>query len=120
LTDYPTPLQELISLEEMAKRLELAPYIISFWIRVFQDVGFMPDENNLFGAKEFNLAKLIKRLLYEEYFTLRGAKRRLIDFENQEKVVEIPAFPIEEKKDMSLVKNEINGLLLMLKEELAK
>jgi len=63
---------------ELAKKLELERFVVRFWEKEFsiktkrsQGSQRFYDENDL---KKF---ELIKRLLYEEGFTIIGAKKRL-------------------------------------------
>jgi len=63
---------------ELAKKLELERFVVRFWEKEFniktkrsQGSQRFYDENDL---KKF---ELIKRLLYEEGFTIVGAKKRL-------------------------------------------
>ena len=71
---------------ELAKRLEVEKFVIRFWEKEFniktkrsQGSQRFYDENDL---RKF---ELIKRLLYEEGFTIVGAKKRLKEKISREK-----------------------------------
>ncbi|MDA3864937.1 MAG: MerR family transcriptional regulator [Deltaproteobacteria bacterium] len=66
------------TLADLSNKLDIEEQIIQFWLEEFSEIGFCPDtKDNLFSAEAFKKGLLIKRFLYEEGFTLKGAKRRL-------------------------------------------
>ncbi|MGM0595594.1 MAG: MerR family transcriptional regulator [Myxococcota bacterium] len=66
------------ALTDLSKKLDVEEHIIQFWLEEFSEIGFSPDmEDNLFSEEVVKKGLLIKRFLYQEGFTLKGAKRRL-------------------------------------------
>ncbi|MBU1534734.1 MerR family transcriptional regulator [Myxococcota bacterium] len=68
---------EPLTFEQLCSDLQIGPHVVEFWLREFGAVGFASNSDGLYSAEVLRVGRLIKRFLYEEYFTLRGTKRRL-------------------------------------------
>jgi len=116
---------------ELAKKLELERFVVRFWEKEFsiktkrsQGSQRFYDENDL---KKF---ELIKRLLYEEGFTIVGAKKKLREkpFSKSEPIIASQKTTMEEsskqhKVDKSLDNEKIEHLsqqIIDLKNKLRK
>jgi len=67
-------------LGELSKLLDLQPYVLRYWLTEFPSLR--GDEagssgNRLFSADEVALLRRIKSLLYDEGYTIAGAKKKL-------------------------------------------
>lgn len=67
-------------LGELSKLLDLQPYVLRYWLTEFpqlrgEDGG--SSGNRLFTADEVALLRRIKTLLYDEGYTIAGAKKKL-------------------------------------------
>ncbi len=64
---------------EVARITDLEPYVLRYWETEFKDMAPPKSRSNqrMYRRKEVEKILLIKRLLYQEGFTIAGAKRRL-------------------------------------------
>jgi DNA-binding transcriptional MerR regulator len=68
---------------EVAKIVGVKPYVLRYWETEFSILkpGKTPSRHRLYRRRDVELLLEIKRLLYEEGFTIAGAKRQLKDTE---------------------------------------
>jgi DNA-binding transcriptional MerR regulator len=68
---------------EVAKILGVKPYVLRYWETEFSVLkpGKTPSRHRLYRKRDVETLLEIKRLLYEEGFTIAGAKKRLKETE---------------------------------------
>jgi DNA-binding transcriptional MerR regulator len=64
---------------EACKLLDIQPYVLRYWETEFPELSPSKSRSGqrVYGAKELDLIRRIKELLYDEGFTIAGAKKRL-------------------------------------------
>ncbi len=64
---------------EACKLLDIQPYVLRYWETEFPELSPSKSRSGqrVYGAKELELIRRIKELLYDEGFTIAGAKKRL-------------------------------------------
>jgi DNA-binding transcriptional MerR regulator len=69
---------------EVAKIVGVKPYVLRYWETEFPSIkpGKTPSRHRLYRRRDVELLLDIKHLLYEERFTIAGAKKQLKDLEN--------------------------------------
>jgi DNA-binding transcriptional MerR regulator len=99
---------------EVARITGVKPYVLRFWESEFKAI--VPpksrSQQRMYRRRDIETILLIKHLLYEERFTIEGARKRLLELARGE---ETPAPPVA-------VSNGLEGLraeLLELRELLA-
>jgi len=92
---------------EVSKIVGLAPYVLRFWESEFPSLR--PQKNSggqrVYSKKELDLVLEIKRLLYQERWTISGAKKML------QARKPLQAFP---EGTLGEVKKELEALLAIL------
>ncbi len=105
---------------EVAKIIGVKPYVLRYWETEFPILkpGKTPSRHRLYRRRDVETLLDIKRLLYEEGFTIAGAKRRLKDGEREgeslllsQATLEVP-LPI--RSDQRKVLTAIHGDILSL------
>ena len=103
------------SISEVAKKTGIKPYVLRFWEKEFSHLK--PNKNRAgnrsYQQKDIDLIGQIKHLLYEEGYTIEGAKSKLKDLKHDH----LGAVVAEKMKLQSLlmeVKKEISALLKIL------
>ena len=99
---------------EVSRITGLKPHVLRYWESEFKVIK--PHKGGslqrLYRRKDLDLILKIKKLLYEEGFTIAGAKKKIRDLERLE----------NKQMKLKLVENESNGkdheLLASVKEEL--
>ncbi len=69
---------------EVAKIVGVKPYVLRYWETEFPSIkpGKTPSRHRLYRRRDVELLLEIKHLLYDERFTIAGAKKQLKDLEN--------------------------------------
>ena len=69
---------------EVAKIVGVKPYVLRYWETEFPVLkpGKTPSRHRLYRRRDVELLLEIKHLLYEDGFTIAGAKKQLKDREN--------------------------------------
>ncbi len=68
-------------ISEVSKLTGLEPYVLRYWESEFKLIKPIrtKSKHRLYRRKDLNIILEIKRLLYEEQYTIAGAKKRLED-----------------------------------------
>lgn len=104
--------------QEVAKALGIETYVLRYWETQFP---FLNPERTKVGWRRYrkeDISKviLIKKLLYDEHFTIKGAKQRLIEMKQDGQLDLNTAFEETRKKDaLEEIKRELEALLTLLK-----
>lgn len=75
---------------EVCKIADIKPFVLSYWETEFPQLGQNVKGQKLYTQKDLDLVLKIKKLLYEDGYTITGAKKQLqkeenLEFENSEK-----------------------------------
>lgn len=64
---------------EVCKAADVAPYVLKYWLTEFPVLSADKDKgpNRLFTARELDIITRIRQLLYDEGFTIAGAKKKI-------------------------------------------
>ena len=64
---------------ELCRVLDLQPYVLRYWATEFPQLSGAAEggAQRLYGEDELDLLRRIKRLLYEEGYTIAGARKKL-------------------------------------------
>lgn len=106
---------------EVAKILGVKPYVLRYWETEFSVLkpGKTPSRHRLYRKRDVETLLEIKRLLYEEGFTIAGAKKRLKENERDESLSSPSQVPIlSTSTDSPPPANKYHKLLHEIREEL--
>jgi DNA-binding transcriptional MerR regulator len=106
---------------EVSRITGLKPHVLRYWESEFRIIRPHKGESlhRLYRRRDLDLILKIKRLLYEEGFTISGAKRKIRDLERIENREPKPA-AVEEKSDrknrelLAEVLEELKGIRKIL------
>ncbi len=95
---------------EVSKICGVRPYILRYWQSQFSEINPSKtrSQHRLYRRKDVELILEIKKLLYEEKYTITGAKKRLKGLTDNDRVSSKP--PLKEEK--------YSKVLLMIKKDL--
>ena len=81
---------------EVAKIVGVKPYVLRYWETEFSILkpGKTPSQHRLYRRRDVEMLLEIKTLLYEDGFTIAGAKKRLKESEEEKDVP--PTVPLEQ------------------------
>ncbi len=71
--------REYYSIGEVCEMAGLKPHVLRYWETQFKELSPTKNRagNRVYRAREIKLIELVKHLLYEEKFTIDGARRKL-------------------------------------------
>ena len=76
------------SIGEVARLLNLEPHVLRFWEKEFRQIKpLRVSGRRLYRPEQVELFKRIKKLLYEEGYTISGAKKKLKERKGLEEVL---------------------------------
>lgn len=103
------------TISEVCEMVDLKQYVLRYWETEFDALSPLKNRsgNRIYTEEDIANVRLIKKLLYEEKYTIEGAKKRL-----SESAAEIPNEPtvmmIDQEKAKTLIKEirkDIKGLM---------
>jgi DNA-binding transcriptional MerR regulator len=108
---------------EVSRITGLKPHILRYWESEFRVIRPYKAGSlqRLYRKKDLDLILKIKKLLYEEGFTIAGAKRKIREIEREEgrrlrlRLVE-KGHSGEERELLSAIREELKGIREMLEE----
>ena len=116
---------------EVAKIVGVKPYVLRYWETEFAVLkpGKTPSRHRLYRRRDVETLLEIKRLLYEEGFTIAGAKKKLKELEKDSPVPTIPVDPAQSvsqvqkeepnyRRVLQAIRNELRELHQFLSEKL--
>ncbi|MBI4620722.1 MAG: MerR family transcriptional regulator [Desulfobacterales bacterium] len=118
-TDTPIPEKLYFKIKEVSEITGVEPYILRYWESEFNIIkpSRTKSKQRLYRRKDLELILEIKKLLYEEQFTIAGAKKKLKESNSHEDRNYQPTLLNGEYKNLlKYVKKELN----IIKEFLSK
>ncbi|MFH0825457.1 MAG: MerR family transcriptional regulator [Pseudomonadota bacterium] len=130
------PEKQYFKIGEVSEILDVEPYVLRYWESEFKK-DLKPTRTRarqrLYHKKDLELLMVIKHLLYDEKFTIAGAKKRLQEMKKEEsarkrrqkpvKAVEAPDLEttqeiVEEPTPISIETGDYREILVEIKKEL--
>jgi len=98
---------------EAARLCAVKPYVLRYWETEFRSIKphKTRSQQRLYRRKDLELLLKIRHLLYDERFTIEGARARLRELGNDEAAAPLPAPEI----DRELAKKLKQGLLELIR-----
>ncbi len=106
---------------EVSRITGLRPHVLRYWESEFRVIK--PHKagslQRLYRKKDLDIILKIKKLLYEEGFTIVGAKKKIRDTEREDsqklRLKRIEGKPVEKERELlSLIREELKGIRNML------
>lgn len=115
------PAKVYFSISEVCSQTALEPHVLRYWESEFSQLRPKKNRagNRAYRAKDIVLINQIKHLLYEEKFTISGAKKRLLELKNTASSNE-PAHPAPKSSTPANNVTDPEPTLLLLKKELGE
>lgn len=101
------------TIKEVADLTSLEPYVLRYWESVFSDLKPRKHKGNrrMYTLKDIETIKLIKHLLYDKKFTIKGANEYM---KNSEQTIQLK-LDFSEKIDKQYVSKKLSEILEILK-----
>ena len=104
------------SIREVSEITSIKPYVLRFWEKEFPTLRPKKNRagNRTYQLKDIELVKQIKNLLYDEGYTIEGARSQLRGFKASEAVNAVKV------EDQGMDKDKMKNLLRDIKQELGE
>jgi DNA-binding transcriptional MerR regulator len=78
----PRPVQEFFSIGDVCQLTDLKPHVLRYWESQFRFLNPAKNRsgNRVYQRREIELIMLVKHLLYNEKYTIEGARRRIEEY----------------------------------------
>jgi len=109
----PIPAKRYFTIGEVSELCGVKPHVLRYWEQEFTQLKPVKRRGNrrYYQHHEVLLVRRIRQLLYDEGFTISGARNRL---EDAQSLVEAPPAPRRQEGDRSL-REELAGIIELLR-----
>ncbi|MBC7413494.1 MAG: MerR family transcriptional regulator [Herminiimonas sp.] len=111
----PIPAKRYFTIGEVSDLCGVKPHVLRYWEQEFTQLKPVKRRGNrrYYQHHEVLLIRRIRELLYEQGFTISGARNRL-DSRLVDQVEMVPAQPVAPDVDITLLRAELAQILQML------
>ncbi len=98
---------------EVARITRVKPYVLRFWESEFKVMSppKSRSKQRMYRRRDIETILMIKKLLYEQGFTIKGARKRLAELMREEARHAVPAPP---PATLAAIRQELEGVLALL------
>lgn len=111
------------SISEVSDLVGVKPHVLRYWETQFK---MLRPRKGRGGARMYRKRDIealfdIKQLLYDQRFTIAGARRKILDDRQDGKdQIEMPFSKLDKEETIRALKKDMESLLAMLKQDFAK
>jgi DNA-binding transcriptional MerR regulator len=108
------------SISEVCERTDLKPHVLRYWETAFPMLRPSKNKagNRVYRSSDVKLVKVIKRLLYEDKFTVDGARKKLEEMTDSNGQLELGFDdPGEMVAELEEICEEIRDMMTLLKRD---
>jgi DNA-binding transcriptional MerR regulator len=77
--EFKVPAKQIFKIGEVCEMMQVEPYVLRYWETEFEDLK--PEKNpmgqRIYTPRDIEVVYLIKKLLYEDGYTIVGARKQL-------------------------------------------
>jgi len=114
----PKPIKKLYySISEVSKLTSLKQYVLRYWETEFPELRPSKNRagNRIYRLNDIKLIFLIKKLLYEEKYTIEGARQKLLGLDKDKTIQMAIPFHDGSKEEILLeIKKDLEDILELL------
>jgi DNA-binding transcriptional MerR regulator len=106
------------SISEVCAKTGLEPHVLRYWETEFSQLRPKKNSagNRAYRDKDIDIVRLIKYLLYDEQYTIPGAKKKLLETKADISQVQLTLPLPENKSDLLAIKRELHDILSVIQE----
>ena len=104
--------REYFSIGEVCEMAGLKPHVLRYWETQFKELSPSKNRagNRVYRAREIKLIELVKHLLYEEKYTIDGARQKLEKLREEGELEEVAGKALD-RRALERLKEGIQELL---------
>lgn len=109
--------KEYFSIGEVCELAGLKPHVLRYWETQFKELSPSKNRagNRVYRAREIRLIELVKHLLYEEKYTIDGARRKLEKLREEDSLDEAAGRALD-REALARLKARVTELIEILSE----
>lgn len=109
------PVQEFFSIGDVCNLTDLKPHVLRYWESQFKFLHPAKNRsgNRVYQRKEIELIMLVKQLLYEEKFTIDGARQKIDDYRKEGELRDVARAALDSQAVVAL-ESDLKGILAIL------
>lgn len=108
------------SISEVSDLLGVKAHVLRYWETQFKMLRPKKGRGGarMYRKREIEVLFEIKQLLYDQRFTIAGARRRILDERSEEKEqIELPFSKLDREEALRALRKDMEGLLNLLRQE---
>jgi DNA-binding transcriptional MerR regulator len=107
------------SISEVCVKTGLEPHVLRYWETEFSSLRPKKNRagNRAYRDKDIEIVRYIRHLLYEEQYTIPGAKKKLLEIKDDPSQMQLILPLAENKNELGTIKQELHEILAELKKE---
>ena len=109
------PVQEFFSIGDVCNLTDLKPHVLRYWESQFKFLHPAKNRsgNRVYQRKEIEMIMLVKQLLYEEKFTIDGARQKIDDYRKDGELRNAARAALDSQAVVAL-ESDLKGILAIL------
>jgi DNA-binding transcriptional MerR regulator len=111
------------SISEVSDLVGVKPHVLRYWETQFKMLRPRKGRGGarMYRKRDIEVLFDIKQLLYDQRFTIAGARRKILDDKQDGKdQIELPFTKLDREETIRALKKDMESLLHMLKQDAAK
>jgi DNA-binding transcriptional MerR regulator len=113
--EFKVPTKQIFKIGEVCEMMQVEPYVLRYWETEFEEL--QPEKNpmgqRIYRPRDIEVIYLIKKLLYEEGYTIVGARKQLK--KELTKITDASRMSSEElAEDLRKIRWELKEILTLL------
>ena len=108
------------SISEVSDLVGVKPHVLRYWETQFKMLRPKKGRGGarMYRKRDIEVLFEIKQLLYDQRFTIAGARRRILDERSEDKEqIELPFSRIDREEMLRGLRKDMEGLLNLLRQE---
>ena len=108
------------SISEVSDLVGVKPHVLRYWETQFKMLRPKKGRGGarMYRKRDVEVLFEIKQLLYDQRFTIAGARRRILDERSEEKEqIELPFSKLDREEALRALRKDMEGLLNLLRQE---
>ena len=108
------------SISEVSDLVGVKPHVLRYWETQFKMLRPKKGRGGarMYRKRDVEVLFEIKQLLYDQRFTIAGARRRILDGRSEEKEqIELPFSKLDREEAVRALRKDMEGLLNLLRQE---
>jgi len=108
------------SISEVSDLVGVKPHVLRYWESQFKMLRPKKGRGGarMYRKRDVEVLFEIKQLLYDQRFTIAGARRRILDGTKDEKEqIELPFSKLDREETLRALRKDMEGLLNLLRQE---